>query len=47
MPKHLTEAQIQAYKTDGFCSPIDVMSEADALDFRRRLEEVEAEYPGA
>jgi non-haem Fe2+, alpha-ketoglutarate-dependent halogenase len=47
MPKHLSDTQIDAYKTDGFCSPIDVMSEAEALDFRGRLEDMEARYPGA
>lgn len=47
MPKHLTDAQIQSYGRDGFCSPIDVMSEADAMDLRQRLEDVEARFPDA
>ena len=45
MPKHLTHAQLHDYEADGFCSPINVMTESDALDLRRRLEDVESRFP--
>ncbi len=45
MPKHLTDAQMQSYEEDGFCSPVDVMSEADAIALRHRLEAVERQFP--
>ncbi len=45
MPKKLSEDQVHAYHRDGFLSPIDVMTEVEALDLRRRFEEAEAQYP--
>lgn len=45
MPKILTESQIQEYHETGFLSPIDVMSEDEALSYKARLEEAEAKYP--
>ena len=47
MPKKLTAEQISQYQRDGFVFPIPVMSEAEALDYRRRMEEAEARYPDA
>lgn len=47
MPKHLSDSQIACYGRDGFCSPIDVMSESDANGLRLRLEEMEARFPEA
>lgn len=42
MPKLLTQEQVEQFDRDGFLSPIDVMSEADARLFRHRLEAYEA-----
>ena len=47
MPKRLTPAQVEQYHEDGFCSPVDVMTRAEAECFRARLEEAEARYPEA
>ncbi len=47
MPKRLTTAQVEQYERDGFVGPIEVMSEDEALTYRRRLEEAEARYPDA
>jgi non-heme Fe2+,alpha-ketoglutarate-dependent halogenase len=46
MPKMLTPAQIEQYREEGFVSPIRVMSEAAAADYRRRLEAFEASSGG-
>jgi len=45
MPKFLTEAQVKCYHTDGFVSPIDLMSESEAADILERLEEAERDHP--
>lgn len=45
MPKVLTQSQIQEYQETGFLSPIDVMSEHEALQYKSRLEEAEANHP--
>ena len=45
MGKVLTQAQIDSFREQGFVSPIDVMSEDEALDYARRLEAAEQEYP--
>ncbi len=45
MPKVLTQSQIQEYQETGFLSPIDVMSEHEALQYKERLEEAEANHP--
>lgn len=45
MPKGLTQEQLEAYERDGFCSPVDVMTEAEAEGLRVRLEAVEKEHP--
>jgi len=46
MPKMLTPAQIEQYREEGFVSPIRVMSEAAAAEYRRRLETFEATSGG-
>ncbi len=46
MPKKLTAAEIAQYETDGYVSPVRIMSEADAAEVRRRLEEFEARTGG-
>src|SRR5258708_35210819 len=38
MPKLLSEDAIAKYKRDGYYFPIDVLSESETLDMRRRLE---------
>ena len=46
MPKILTQAQIDQFREQGFVSPVCVMSAADALHYRRRLERFERETGG-
>jgi non-heme Fe2+,alpha-ketoglutarate-dependent halogenase len=41
MPKLLSEDAVARYKRDGYYFPIDVLSEAETRDMRRRLEEYE------
>lgn len=43
--KVLTNAQVRDYKQQGFVSPIDVMSETDAMAYKQRLENAERDYP--
>jgi len=45
MPKFLTETQVNSYHTDGFVSPIDLMSESEAAGVLLQLEEAERCYP--
>jgi len=45
MPKYLTTAQVRDYEETGFVSPIDVMSEDEATQYRLKLEEAEASHP--
>ncbi len=45
MGKYLTDQQIKQYHEDGFLSPIDVMSEDEAITYRDRFEEAEKKYP--
>ncbi len=42
MPKILTDEQVEQYHRDGFVSPVRVMSEEEAFELRRKLEEFEA-----
>jgi non-heme Fe2+,alpha-ketoglutarate-dependent halogenase len=42
MPKLLSRAQIDRFHAEGFLAPIRVMPEAEALDYRCRLERFEA-----
>jgi hypothetical protein len=46
MPKLLSRAEIDRFHEVGFLAPIRVMSEAEALDYRRRLERFEASAGG-
>jgi chlorinating enzyme len=46
MPKILTEMQIEQFRRDGCVFPIRVMSEADALAIRSKLEDYEARSGG-
>ena len=46
MPKILTPSQIDTFWRDGCVFPIRVMSEADAIEIRRRLEAFENETGG-
>jgi non-heme Fe2+,alpha-ketoglutarate-dependent halogenase len=39
----LTEAEVNAYRRDGFCSPLDVYTEIEARNLRAELERVESE----
>lgn len=41
MPKILSQAQAETYRQDGYASPIRVMPEFEAADFRRRFEAYE------
>ena len=45
MPKRLSNAQVEQYRNDGFCFPVDVMTPAQAHGYRLRIEEAEAKYP--
>ncbi|MCS5559670.1 MAG: hypothetical protein NZ738_09730, partial [Oceanospirillaceae bacterium] len=45
MGKVLTQQQIDDYQKTGFVSPIDVMSEDEALSYAQRLHHAEAQYP--
>ncbi len=47
MGKVLTNAQVKAFHRDGFISPIDVFSKAEALRLRRELEAAEKKWPEA
>jgi hypothetical protein len=44
MLRVLTETELARYERDGFTSPIDVLDEDEARDYRRRLEEAEARF---
>ncbi len=43
----LTQKQVEQYKRDGFLFPIDVFSNAQAADYRRRIEDLEADPDNA
>lgn len=45
MPKHLTNSQVSEYHEQGYLSPIDFISEADAVSIREQLEEAERVHP--
>lgn len=47
MGKKLSDAQIAAFKRDGFVFPIDIFSEQEALRLRTELEAAEAKWPEA
>ena len=45
MPRVLTAQQVRQYRDEGFLSPVDVMSEEEAIGYRMRFEEAERKYP--
>jgi len=45
MPKYLSDAKVTAYHEQGFLSPIDLMSESEAVSIREQLEEAERVNP--
>jgi len=45
MPKFLTHSQIEQYHEEGYLSPIDLISESEAVSIRHQLEEAERLYP--
>ena len=45
MLKILSQQQIGQYHEQGIISPIDVMSEDEALGYRLKLESAERDYP--
>jgi hypothetical protein len=46
MPKHLSPAQIEQYRDEGCVFPVRVISEADAAEYRAKLEEFERQTGG-
>ena len=44
MPNTLSEQQVHDYHQQGFLSPIDVMSESEALGYKEQLEKAERDY---
>lgn len=46
MPKVLTPSAVERYRRDGFLFPLPVLTSAEALAYRRRLEAVEAAHGG-
>jgi non-heme Fe2+,alpha-ketoglutarate-dependent halogenase len=46
MPKSLSEHAVAAYRERGYHFPMDVLSAGEVSDFRRRLEDYEAESGG-
>lgn len=47
MTNVLTSKQIEFYEENGFISPVDVFSEAEAKNYREQLEAAEAKWPQA
>ncbi|MFP6731539.1 MAG: phytanoyl-CoA dioxygenase family protein [Alphaproteobacteria bacterium] len=45
--KKLTEQQVNAFKRDGFLSPVDIFTEPEAGQLRTALERAEAKWPEA
>ncbi len=45
MPKLLSPEQIEQYHSQGFVSPVNVMSEDEATDYRHRFEAAERAFP--
>ena len=45
MPKFLSTSQVRFYHEYGFLSPLDIMSEDEAAEYRLRLEAAERDYP--
>ena len=47
MTKLLTPQQVEEYSRDGFVSPVRVLSPAQAAEYRRELESLEASMGGS
>lgn len=47
MGKKLSAEQIAFYEENGFLSPVDIFNEAQALEYRNKLEATEAKWPEA
>ncbi len=45
MPKHLSAAEIERYRVEGYCAPITVMTPAEAAGYLDRLDRAVAEQP--
>lgn len=45
MPKFLSQNQLDQFYEEGFLSPIDVMSEDEALSYKNRLQDAEFNFP--
>ncbi len=45
MPKFLSDVQVAQYHEDGYLSPIDLMSEDEAVAIREQLENAEERFP--
>ncbi len=44
MGKHLTLEQINSYQAQGYLLPLDLFSPKEALDYRKEIENLEAQY---
>ncbi len=44
MPRALREQQVEQYRSEGWLSPVDVLTDAEAADARAELEAFEAEH---
>ncbi len=45
VPKVLSQQQVEQYRAQEFLSPVDVMSEDEALSYAGRLQAAEQDYP--
>lgn len=45
MPKILAQQQLDDFREQGFLSPVDVLSEDEAMNYAQRLQDAEREYP--
>ena len=45
MPKVLSQRQIEQFYEEGFISPVDVMSEDEAMAYKAKLDRAERDYP--
>ncbi|WP_342723754.1 phytanoyl-CoA dioxygenase family protein [Bradyrhizobium sp. B097] len=45
MPKMLSEAQVEQYRSEGFVCPVDALSAEEAAEFLARMEDLESREP--
>ncbi|WP_050384449.1 hypothetical protein [Bradyrhizobium pachyrhizi] len=45
MPKILSEAQVEQYRSQGFVCPVDALSAEEASEFLARMEDLESREP--